>query len=189
MGSINNLFTYKNVSLSGLVDIKWGGEFISRFYNKGVGAGQLIESLEGRSARPVGQEYDDPYFIPGAALVDGTYVQNSTSTDGTYSEGVYGTDVRNFFKGQLDHISEAQLIDATYIKVRELKLGYTFPNDIFNGYFKDVSVSLVGRNLFLWTPKSNVHFDPEVAVATGGNGLIPGFENMSLPSPKYETFI
>ncbi|MCK0136809.1 SusC/RagA family TonB-linked outer membrane protein [Arenibacter sp. S6351L] len=184
MGSINNLFTYKNVSLSGLVDIKWGGEFISRFYNKGVGAGQLIESLEGRSARPVGQEYDDPYFIPGAALVDGTYVQNSTSTDGTYSEGVYGTDVRNFFKGQLDHISEAQLIDATYIKVRELKLGYTFPNDIFNGYFKDVSVSLVGRNLFLWTPKSNVHFDPEVAVATGGNGLIPGFENMSLPSTK-----
>lgn len=184
MGSINNLFTYKNISLSGLIDVKWGGEFISRFYNKGVGAGQLIESLEGRIARPLGEEYKDPYYIPGAALVDGVYVQNSTSTDETFSEGVYGTDIRNFFKGRMDHISEAQLMDATYIKLRELRLGYTFSNDVFKGVFRDVSISLVGRNLFLWTPKSNIHFDPEVAVATGGSGLIPGFENMSLPSTK-----
>src|SRR5690606_11712632 len=168
MGSLNNTFSYKGISLSGLIDVKWGGEFVSRFYNKGVGAGQLIESLEGRAARPLGQEYKDPYYIPGAALVDGVYVQNSTSTDETFSEGVYGTDVRNFFKGRMDHISEAQLMDATYIKLRELKLGYSFPNDAFNGIFKDVHLSLVGRNLFLWTPKSNIHFDPEVAVATGG---------------------
>ncbi|MFD2789868.1 SusC/RagA family TonB-linked outer membrane protein [Arenibacter sp. H213] len=184
MGSINNIFTYKNISLAGLIDVKWGGEFVSRFYNKGIGAGQLIESAEGRSARPVGQEYKALYYIPGAALVNGEYVQNSTSDDGTFSEGVYGIDVRGFYKGRMDHISEAQLIDATYIKLRELKLGYKFSNDIFNGLFKDVNLSLVGRNLALWTPKSNVHFDPEVAVATTGGGLIPGFENMSLPSTK-----
>jgi TonB-linked SusC/RagA family outer membrane protein len=184
IGSVTNSFTYKNISLSALVDIRYGGEFISRFYNKGVGAGQLIESAEGRSARPVGQEYDNPYYIPGAALVGDNYVPNSTSTDGTYSEGVYGTDVRSFYKGQLDHISEAQLFDATYVKLRELRLGFTFPDNAFGNIIKDVRLSLVGRNLFLWTPKSNIHFDPEVAVATSGGGLIPGFENMSLPSTK-----
>lgn len=184
IGSVTNSINYKNINLSALVDVRYGGEFISRFYNKGVGAGQLIESGEGRSARPVGQEYDDPYYIPGAALVGSEYVSNSTSTDGTYSEGVYGTDVRSFYKGQLDHISEAQLFDATYVKLRELRLGYTFPDKTFKNLVKDVRLSLVGRNLFLWTPKSNVHFDPEVAVATSGDGIIPGFENMSLPSTK-----
>tara|TARA_R110002049_G_scaffold155414_1_gene320259 strand:- start:3248 stop:6838 length:3591 start_codon:yes stop_codon:yes gene_type:complete len=184
IGSVTNSLTYKNLSLSVLVDVRYGGEFISRFYNKGVGAGQLIESGEARSARPVGTEYDDPYYIPGAAQVGNDYVPNSTSTDGTFSEGVYGTDVRSFYKGQLDHISEAQLFDATYVKLRELRLGFAFPDKAFGNMIKDVRLSLVGRNLFLWTPKSNVHFDPEVAVATSGGGLIPGFENMSLPSTK-----
>ena len=110
MGSLNNTFSYKGISLSGLIDVKWGGEFVSRFYNKGVGAGQLIESAEGRAARPVGTEYDDPYYMPGAALVNGEYVPNNTSTDGTYSDGIYGTDARTFHKGRLDHISEGQQI-------------------------------------------------------------------------------
>lgn len=184
MGSMNNAFRYKNWSISALVDVHWGGKFISRFYNKGVGAGQLIETAVGRSARPVGQEYDDPYYIVGAAeQPDGSYVPNSTSTDGTFSQGVNGIDSRYFHKS-IDHISEAQLFDATYAKLREVKLGCKIPSKWFNGVVKDINVSLVGRNLFLWTPDSNQHFDPEVATATSGGGLIPGFENMSLPSTK-----
>lgn len=184
MGSLNNTFSYKGISLSGLIDVKWGGEFVSRFYNKGVGAGQLIESAEGRAARPVGEEYDGLYYMPGAALVDGEYVPNNTSTDGTYSDGIYGTDARTFHKGRLDHISEGQMFDATYVKLREIKLGYTLPKEALGNFLTYVNISLIGRNLFLWTPNSNQHFDPEVAVATGGSGVIPGFENMSLPSTK-----
>ena len=116
--------------------------------------------------------------------MDGTYVQNCTSTDGTYSEGVYGTSARYFIKKWTDHISESQLFDATYMKLRELKLGYSLPGAFFRGIIKEVQVSLVGRNLFLWTPHSNQHFDPEVSVATTSAGLVPGFENMSLPSTK-----
>ena len=48
--------------------------------------------------------------------------------------------------------------------------------------FRDVRISISGRNLKLWT--DNPHIDPEGAVATTGGGLIPGFENMSLPSTK-----
>ncbi|WP_421919292.1 SusC/RagA family TonB-linked outer membrane protein [Marinifilum sp.] len=183
-GSVSNTFRYKNFSLATLVDIHWGGEFISRFYNKAMGAGQLKESAIGRSARPVGEEYGDYYIAGAAALSDGTYVANSTSADGTYSEGVHKIDARYFHKGFLDHISEGQLFDATYVKLREVKLAYKFPNKLFNDVVKDVQLSLVGRNLFLWTPDSNQHFDPEVSTATTGNGLIPGFENMSLPSTR-----
>lgn len=185
-GGISNRLTYGNVSLSALIAGQVGGHFISRFYNKAVGSGMLIESLEGRAARPVGQEYDSPYYIPGAARMDdGSYQPNNISTDGTFSDGVYGTDVRYFFKGRMDHNSEAQLFSTTYFKLRELSLAYNLPTKWFGSTsISNARLAITGRNLFLWTPKGNRHFDPEVAVATAGNGLIPGFENMSLPSTR-----
>ena len=69
IGSFLNEFTYKNFSLNVLFDIHYGGKFISRFYNKAMGAGQLRESLLGRGARPVGTEYEGSYYREGAALV------------------------------------------------------------------------------------------------------------------------
>jgi len=184
IGSLMNNFAYKNVSVGLLVDLHYGGQFLSHFYNKAMGSGQLLESGEGRSARAVGHEYDDPYYIVGAASVGGTYVQNSTSTDGTFSQGKYGVDARDFHKLLLDHFSEGQVFDATYAKLREVTIGYKFPNKLFGNILNDVQLSLVARNLFLWTPKSNQHFDPEVASATSGAGIIPGFEDMSLPSTR-----
>lgn len=184
IGSLSNEFVYKNIIVGVLVDVHYGGEFVSRYYNKANGAGQLVESLKGREARTVGQEYSGLYYIEGAALVNGVYVPNSTSTDGTYSQGVYGTSARSFIKKVTDHIPEGQTFDATYMKLREVKLGYSIPSKVFNHLIKDVTISLVGRNLLLWTPKSNQHFDPEVSVATSGNGLVPGQENMALPSTR-----
>jgi len=186
IGGFYNQFTYKSFSLSVLIAGQSGGKFISRFYNKAAGAGQLIESERGREARAAGTEYNDPYYIPGAAqMADGSYEQNSTSTDGTYSKGVYGTNARYFIKKPLDHISEAQLFSATYFKLRELSIGYSLSSKLLGKSFvKGARVSLTGRNLLLWTPKSNQHFDPEVSTATAGDGLIPGFENMSTPSTR-----
>ncbi|CAG5002248.1 TonB-dependent receptor SusC [Dyadobacter sp. CECT 9275] len=181
-----NQFTYKNFSLNFMFGGQYGGKFISRFYNKAAGAGQLEESAMGRSARAPGTEYSSPYYIPGAAQMDdGSYQPNNTSTDGTYSKGVYGTNARYFIKKPLDHISEAQLFSSTYFKLRELSFGYSLPTKwIGVKYIKAAKISVTGRNLWLITPKSNKHFDPEVATATAGNGLIPGFENMSTPSTR-----
>ncbi|QRR02052.1 SusC/RagA family TonB-linked outer membrane protein [Dyadobacter sandarakinus] len=186
IAGIYNQLTYKNVSLNFAFGGQFGGEFISRFFNKAAGAGQLEESALGRSARTPGSEYKDPYYIPGAAqMEDGSYQPNNTSTDGTYSQGVYGTNARYFIKKPLDHISEAQIFSSTYFKLRELSLGYSLPSSWVTGkYIKNARIAVTGRNLFLFTPKSNRHFDPEVATATSGGGLIPGFENMSTPSTR-----
>lgn len=186
IGSIYNQLSYKGISLSFLFGGQYGGVFVSRFYNKAMGAGQLLGSEEGRVARQPGHEYDDPYYIPGAAqMADGKYQPNSTSTDGTYSQGVYGTSMRNFIKKDLDHISEAQLFSTTYFKLREISIGYTLPDKLLGNIFiKSAKISFSARDLLLLTPNSNKDFDPEVAVATSGNGLIPGFENMSIPSTK-----
>jgi hypothetical protein len=148
-----------------------------------LGAGQLVESLEGRAARPEGEEYSSPYYHDGAVLQpDGTYVRNLAVFDGTYSAGIYGTTARNFHKQYYDHNSEAQLFDASFVKLREVSLGYKLPATLLNGLpVHDVTLSLFGRNLFLWT--ENQHFDPETGAVSDGT-LVPGFENMSYPSAR-----
>lgn len=186
IGGFYNQVTYKNFHLNFLFAGQVGGKFISRFYNKANGAGQLIESAMGRGERAPGTEYSAPYFAKGAALMpDGSYQPNSTGDGGKLDAGVYGTDIRSMVKGQMDHISEAQLFSTTYFKLRELSVGYSLPHKLISSTFiKNAKVSLTGRNLLLFRPESNHHFDPEVAVATTGNGLVPGFENMSVPSMR-----
>ena len=186
IGGFYNQVTYKNFHLSFLFAGQVGGKFISRFYNKANGSGQLIESAWGRGERAPGTEYDAPYYAQGAALMpDGSYQPNSTGAGGKLDAGVYGTDIRSMVKGLMDHISEAQLFSTTYFKLRELSVGYSLPHKLIgNTFVKNAKISLTGRNLLLFRPKSNHHFDPEVAIATTGNGLIPGFENMSVPSMR-----
>ena len=186
IGGFANQLTYKNVHLNFLFAGQVGGKFVSRFYNKANGAGQLVESAMARGARAPGTEYDALYYAQGAALMaDGSYQPNSTGDPNRLDAGVHGTDVRNMIKGQMDHISEGQLFSSTYFKLRELSIGYSLPQALISRTFiKNAKISLTGRNLLLFRPDSNQHFDPEVSVATTGNGLVPGFENMSLPSTR-----
>lgn len=182
---ITNRFSFKGVYVEGLLDISQGGVFISRFLNKGMGSGVLLESAEVRLTRAAGQEYaaDQLYYRDGAALMaDGSYQRNLQIFDGSVSKGIYGTNARDYYKRYYDHNSEAQLIDRSFMKLRELKMGYTFNKKILKNLpVQSITVSLVGRNIALWT--KNKDFDPETGTSTGG-GLVGGFENLSLPTTK-----
>jgi hypothetical protein len=185
-GGISHSLVFKGFSLNCLFDIRAGGVFVSRTLNKGIGAGQLVETEIGRGAREPGTEYDAPYYLEGAALLDnGFYAPNLTIHDGTYSQGMYGTDARYFHKNYYDHNSEAQLLDASFVKLRELKFGYTLPQRLTGKVgLKTVGIYFFGNDLFLWTDKKNRHFDPETAMANTGNGSVLGFENLSIPTSK-----
>jgi hypothetical protein len=77
---------------------------------------------------------------------------------------------------------EAAKYDATYLKLREVTISYSIPRTVFGDLpIQDVRVSLVGRNLALWT--ENPHFDPETLSMAGGT-LQPGIENMAFPSTR-----
>lgn len=172
--------SFKGFSLDVLFDIRQGGYFISRTLNKFVGSGMTIESLQGRGAREPGKEYDELYYSEGAILVDGEYQQNLQIFDGTYSKGIAGNDVRRFVKTQYDHISEAQLTDASFAKLRELRLGYTLPAKWAKKvYLQNINVAFVGRDLFLWT--KNPHVDPE---SGGMDNMNLGVDAFSVPASK-----
>lgn len=180
---IGNRVSFKGFYLDFLFDINKGGVMVSRFINKALGAGQLIETADTRDKRPKDQAYEKNYYRDGAVdQGNGTYVRNLQVLDGTYSKGIYGTGPRDFYKKYYDHNSEAQLVDRSFVKLRELKLGYSLPKKLFNRTpIQSATLSLVGRNLALWT--KNQHFDPETGASTS-NGLVGGFENLSLPTTR-----
>jgi len=62
------------------------------------------------------------------------------------------------------------IYDTSFAKLREVRLGYTFPDRIWGKTpIRDLSISVVGRNLALWT---NVpHIDPETSSTSQGARL------------------
>jgi hypothetical protein len=84
---------------------------------------------------------------------------------------------------QANRAASMELVDASYIKLRELSLSYNLPAKWFDKTpFGGVAVGLFGNNLFLWTPKENKYTDPEINAS--GNGNVQGFEYTSIPSQR-----
>jgi hypothetical protein len=80
---------------------------------------------------------------------------------------------------------ENMVLDRTFMKLRELTLSYSIPkNFMANCPVKALEVSLVGRNLLMWTPKTNNFVDPEAT--NYGNDLLSDFGEFSAgPSSRY----
>lgn len=157
---ISNNFNCKGIIASFLLDWRFGGEFYPYMYVRANEAGQLIESLEGREG-----------IIGNGVMLDanGKYVPNNVNVRGETYWGAY-------FNG------EAGTFDGTWLKLREVKLGYTIPKKwLKRSPVKDISILLVGRNLALWTQVP--HVDPDTS-AMSGDAVVPGSENMSLPASR-----
>lgn len=166
-----NTFRYKNVDFGFLLDTRQGGIVVSRTKTIGSTSGQLMETLEGRETGIVAEG-----VVNTGTSENPVYVPNTTNVDArTYNNRYY----------ERDNV-EAAKYDASYTKLREVTLGYSFPKRIIDKLpISNARFSLTGRNLLLWT--DNPHFDPEVVGVSGGT-LQPGIENMSYPSTRSFTF-
>ena len=66
------------------------------------------------------------------------------------------------------------ILDKTFMKLRELALSYSIPGKFLTkAPFKGLEISLVGRNLLMWTPSTNNFVDPEAT--NFGNDLLSDF--------------
>lgn len=170
---VGNNFNYRGVRLSFLFDIRQGGKLYSHTQTVGREAGIIKETLEGRA---------DGYDLSkeGNGVIGKGVVLKG---DGSFSENTTKVAVREWHGAWTGgrSIAEGVMYDASFVKLRELQIGYTFPGTVGKGLIKGLSVSLVGRNLLLW---DNVpHVDPENMSYSGGTAL-PGIEYMSLPSTR-----
>jgi hypothetical protein len=74
------------------------------------------------------------------------------------------------------------LFDAGFVKLREVKIGYTLPRPLFNNTIKRADIAIVGRNLWMWTKGQN-YVDPE-SFAWQGGSITNGVEEMSYPAVR-----
>lgn len=164
-----NDFKYKNFNFSFLIDWKNGGQLISRTKQIATYAGNL-EGSENRN------DYND--IVPdGVKEVNGEYMP-LTEADAV---GWW-----KYFKPLYDRRNQQEtgIVSATYVKLREVKFGYNVPVSFAEKFgMESMRVSLIGRNLGLWTPSSNQHFDPETLSLQGRN-IVPGIEDVSYPSSR-----
>ena len=209
---LNNSFRFGNWNFAFLFDGQVGGRIYSRshaLYNTG---GTItnnddpnlpLSSLEGRTTYSVSYDGNDPTPIytlendggvigPGRKWVDvnengevdfdvDEFPENDVEVEigGAGYTGYFYNYYGNGFNR--DNI-EAATFDATYFKLREVSLGYTFASERMAAVgLGSLRVSIVGRNLLLFTNVPTI--DPETYSIR--NGLfVNGFESTQLPSTR-----
>jgi TonB-linked SusC/RagA family outer membrane protein len=171
---IGNSFTFKGIKLSVLFDTRQGGKLYSETQTVGREGGIIMETLEGRA-----NGYD--LSLPGNGVIGQGVVLNS---NGTFSPNTTKVTAREWHTAWTAgrNIAEGVMFDASFVKLREVQIGYSFPDKWFKKTpFRAVNLSFVGRNLMVW---DNVpHVDPENMSYSGGTAL-PGIENMSMPTTR-----
>jgi TonB-linked SusC/RagA family outer membrane protein len=174
LAGIGNIFTFKSLSLGVLFDVRSGGEVYSHTQTVGREGGQIAETLEGRA-----DGYD--LSVAGNGVIGDGVVQNA---DGTFSANTVKLSAREWHTTYTlgRRLIEGVIYDASFVKLREVRFGYTLPNRVLKSTsLRDLNISLVGRNLALWTDVP--HIDPETASTSGGT-IIPGVESVALPSTR-----
>ena len=153
---ISNAFRYRGLDFSFLFDTKQGGELFTVTHMFGRYAGVLEETLEGRE---------------GGLVIEGVNADGTPNTTNVsaekYNHALYG-------------IHEASIFDASFVKLREMKLGFNLPTNLTNPLgVSTVYASLVGRNL--WLSAKVPHIDPETAFNPGN---AQGLEFGQFPSAR-----
>jgi TonB-linked SusC/RagA family outer membrane protein len=160
--SIGSDLTYKGFRFNFLFDFKEGGKFLSYTKDLTEFNGTSLSSLENRGV---------PFVIPNSVQeVNGEYVEN-TKTTNTYDY----LRVQPF---------TSHLIDASYVKLREVGLSYTFPRSVTSKLPIDaLTIGLFAKNVKFWLPDENVWADPEInGPALTGNAQ--GIETTQTPPSK-----
>ncbi len=187
VGGFGTSLSYKNLFFDATLDFRVGGAVLNTPYQYMMGRGNLIESLKYRGLEngglayyytgnvPTGDKmpvtgtsgpngervYEDGLILPGVKA-------DGTKNDKMVSSEVYYTSTYNWgASGNVDYSNS--IFENTFVKVRELSLGYSFPKKIAKQLkCNNFTVSVFGRNLF-YLYKNLPAFDAE---ATDGTNWI-----------------
>jgi outer membrane receptor protein involved in Fe transport len=169
MGGINNTFNFKGFTLDVLVDAKMGGDVYSMTNAWGRYSGVLKETLIGRQTGIIG----DGVMVTGTDDAGNPIYAENNVTVGVqrYNHAAFG-----------NSIVAGSIFDASYVKLRQVSFGYSFPKSIIGKTpFSKVTLSVIGRNLALLY-STVPHIDPETAFGNGNTTL--GLEHAQLPSSR-----
>ena len=173
-GGVNNTFNYKGFNLDFLIDFKSGGEIFSGTNNRLTQQGFHQQTLLGRAG-------EAPLHITGVVNTGTDDAPNYVPVDRNLTPqeaNTYWDRIGN----ESATIADKFIYDASFIKLRQLQLGYTFPQKFLdNTPIQNLSISLVGRNL--WVIKKHIdNVDPESTYST--NAGAQGLEYFAMPATR-----
>jgi outer membrane receptor protein involved in Fe transport len=161
-GGWQNTITWKNFDLSAVIDFQSGGKFFSWTKMLAVKSGQAAETA---TMNDNGKNIRDPLTDGGGIKVTG--ISNSSKQEVT----AY-VNARSYYRNTLGNkIYEEWLFDATYIRMREIRLGYTFSKVNFTKLpVKSINVAFITKNPFMISQKAPKGLNP-AELATGASSL------------------
>lgn len=177
-GSIRSNFSYKNLSMSFLIDHRQGGSIASLTNAILFDDGLTKQTLKGREEGMVfGRDiYGD---------LDAVVRTGGTDENPEYSENTTEINSQQLWTsigGRNTPVGEAFVVEATNTRLRELTIGYSLPESVISTLpLSNVKLSLVGRNLF-FIYRASENLDPDLM--TGTNAAAEGFESFTPPSSR-----
>jgi len=189
-GGVVNNFKYKGINLNFVVDIRSGGQVLSRVIGDLRRTGSVVETTDRPRLDASGQPLRN-YTIDGVygsgVIASGQPVL--TSREGTaLAQG--GAPVSNEvaitaqqYWSQLYTFNAPGMFifDGSWTRLRELSLTYSLPRGLLQRTpFGNIEVGVNGRNLLLWTKVP--HIDPEFNVNSNQN--LQGIEFNTLPQAR-----
>lgn len=182
VAGLNNSFTYKNFNLSFQIDWKKGGKIFSLDQYYGYGTGLYPDSV---GLNDLGNPIRNTLENGGGVILPGVmedpnnpghYIPNTIRLDRSMSSQVLETDPP----------VAAFVYDASFIKLRQVSVSYTFNNSKFlkNTGIQSLTLGLTGSNL--WIIHKNLPFaDPEAGLSSGS---IQGYQSGVMPSTRNFAF-
>lgn len=156
-----NTLTYRNITLTALIDIKKGGDVYNGTKNVMLYLGTHKET----------ENRDEDYIFPGVNVSTGEPNAVPVKRDFNYYSRL----------GTLAGLSEAGVEDGSYIRLREVAISYSLPSKwLRQTPVKGFSVGISGRNLLLFTKYSGI--DPETNLSGTSNSL--GRDYFNMPNTK-----
>ena len=189
-GGFYSTFTYKNFRLSAGFDVKVGADLFSMSMRSAYATGKASGTLAGReewyrseeNRKAANMTLDEwraagkceGYIVPG--MIE---MRDEEGNVLGYKENDIPVNPENYWKTASENAPSMFIYDNSYIKCREITLGYTFPEKWLGKKVQSLSVSFVARNPFIvWKNIPNI--DPDSGYNTSGLGLEYG----SLPSRR-----
>jgi TonB-linked SusC/RagA family outer membrane protein len=175
---MQNMFTFKNsLSLGFSLDYRKGGVMYSGTSDLALFVGNSYITT-----------YNDrkPFVIPNS-VVAVTDAQGHTSYEENTTPILQeNMDTYYYPTGNPAMAYQQRIIDRSFLKLRDVTISYQLPKQWASGIgANNLSVTLYGRNLLLWTPESNIYIDPEASNL--GNDLNSELGEFRT-APTYKTF-
>ena len=161
-GGFMNTFQIGSFDISAMIDYQFGGMFFSRSMMLAVKTGMAERTA---AINDKGKNVRDPLADGGGVKVTG--MSNATKQDVT----AY-VDARAYYRTNLGtHVYEEWLYDADYIKLREVRLGYTLTKAHLGKLpFSKVNIALIARNPLMIWQKAPKGLDP-TELSTGSQSI------------------